>query len=166
MLNIPAYLLANPQYYDYIRTLEFKANSIVEIIEGSGQLIRTYTRGKYKLQPTAHQSLTHFQLYDMGEYDPYSKEKILDITDYPVYLIQEKGVFAFKQEVVWKIENADEHPCLLYNSRYLFSYKLTDLQILRNDEDFNESLDIYYSHEDCQTMTIGNLKKLGITTLN
>lgn len=165
-LQIPAYLSANPHYYDYLHSLEFKAGGDIEICQGAGQLITTLVQGHYKIQDTSNKNVHSFTLYDMAEYDPYSDEKIADLNSYTIHLIQETGLFAFKQEVVWKIANPDEHPCLLYNVRYLYSINAIDPDKIRQNEHFSPSLDIYYANQDRQEVTLADLKQLGIDPLS
>jgi len=163
LISPPVYLSANPHYYDYLHVLELKADGEIEMLDGAGQFINTLIKGRYELDA---QSL---RLFDLVEYDAYSKEKLLELPAVTHQPKKQAGQFAFQQELPFRIDNPDEQPCLLFHARYIFDFDpisgtddSTNLYHVMENKDFGDSQKIFYADTDLEKLTLTELKKRGI----
>jgi hypothetical protein len=164
-------LSANPHYYDYIHSLVFKDDGSVELVDGAGQLINAEAVGKYRVRDIDASSV-EVEFYDVIEVNPYQKDRRLrDIAPFKVKVLREEGVFPFRQEVVWKINDETEWPCLLYRARYVFdsdplafarAKQARNLYYLLEDKDLIDAARYYYLREDRQELTAKEMLALGI----
>jgi hypothetical protein len=164
-------MYAYPHYYDYLHTLDFQANGTVELLDGAGQLINIEAIGKYRVREI-DTFLAGVEFYDVMEVHPYQeRRKLRDIPAFKVSIKREEGQFPFRQEVVWKIKDENEWPCLLYTARYVFDAdplrfgkgkQITNLYYLLENKDFTESTNCYYSNNDKQELMANKLLSLGI----
>ena len=166
-----SYLEANPHYYDYFHYLHFAKGGSVKFADGAGQMVNSVAEGKYNiLQINSAEAKVEF--FDVSELNIYQKnEKTRDINFFSVSLKKEEGIFAFAQEVVWRIENEDDYPCLLYRTRYVFE---TDpLFFVRERQQENlyykiekknlfDSTRFYYAKEDKEELSLKKIISLGI----
>jgi hypothetical protein len=162
---------AYPHYYDYLHALRFRGNGTVEFLDGAGQLINTNAIGKYRVREI-DSLLAEVEFFDIVEVDPYQNErKLRDIPAFKVNVKREEGQFPFRQEVVWKIKDEIEWPCLLYTVRYVFNIdplgfgedsQAGNLYHLLENKDLASSTYCYYLDNEKQELTANKLLSLGI----
>ena len=159
--DTPTRLSANPQFYDYLHCLDFESDGSIQMIDGGGQVINTKARGKYRISQADGTSFeVHFT--ELVETDPYEDDKIIDqLDDFSVSYKKQEGLFAFRQEVVWRIDDETKWPCLLYPSRYLFDVDPLEfgnpnqdhnLYFILENKDFRKSIHYYYARSDAQEL--------------
>lgn len=160
----PAQLVAKPYYYDYINMLTLSADDSVELVYGESQGVRDEVTGQFTLTRTgddrARLTLTGLQRSEQYRYEDDSAE----LPDMSIQISHETGVFAFRQEVMWRIDDPDEHPCLLYRVRY----RLTPDPLLLPDSGTTGEADVAlcYLPEDGQQLSVKTLREMGITPLS
>jgi hypothetical protein len=165
-------LIANPHYYDYIHSLEFTVDGLVELVDGAGQALNAVVKGKYNTLEE-NETVAKLEFFDLIETNPYKEnQKIRDIESFSVKVVKEKGLFPFAQEVVWKIKNEDEHPCLLFQERYVFEAdpfmfakerQAQNLYYITESKDLVESARFYYPINNVQRLTKKEILSLGIS---
>ena len=169
--STPNVYLANPQFYDYLHDIKFEADGSVEMVDAAGQIINTVAHGKYRVHKIdAFKAEVEF--YDLVQVNPYKRhEKRGDVEDFRVKVVKEEGVFPFREETVWRVEDEDEWPCLLYQSRYLFEFdplefgrsnQMGNLYYLLENKELIESVRYYYIRDEGQRLTARELEALGI----
>jgi len=163
----PASLQANPHYYDYIYAVELKANGEVELLYGETQGVRSLVRGKFKIQQL-DENRAELRCTALAEYDPYSEDKLNDLPDFKTEFIRETGTYAFRQEVLWQLDDPDELPCLLYRNRYVFDrdpFFCLDGEVAQTDSYDAEGLlneKVYFLDSDKQILSLKAIRALGI----
>jgi hypothetical protein len=165
-------MIANPHFYDYIHVLDFKDDQTVEFVDGAGQLINTVARGCYQARDLGSSS-AELSFYDMIEVDPYrNHQKIDDIPDFTVQVTKEAGRFSFLREVVWKINDPAQHPALLYQARYVYSFdplefgrpsQANNLYNIVEQKELVDSVRYYYPRDEVQELVLQDLLALGIS---
>jgi hypothetical protein len=166
------HLVASPHYYDYIHSLNFSADGLVELVDGAGQALNAMVTGKYNIVEE-NETVATLEFFGLIETNPYKEnQKIRDIESFRVKVVKEKGIFSFVQEVVWKIKNEDEHPCLLFQERYVFETdpftfarerQVQNLYYITESKDLVESARFYYPINTVQRLTKKEILSLGIT---
>jgi hypothetical protein len=188
---------ANPHLYDYIHHLSFSPLGIVEIMDGAGQVLNALIKGRFSVQARDQSSvLVHFSdLVELKQKPPFLaqprdpdysstdysdidwienpdyqvEEPIRSLVPISVILTREEGIFPFMQQVVWKIHDKQEWPCLLYRVRYAFEIDPLE-QVLSNRID-NLYYDMeaeepdtryYYRQGDAQKLSAQELAQMGI----
>jgi hypothetical protein len=121
-------MLANPHLYDYIHSLKFEADGTLEFVDGAGQMIHLRGHGRYEVRPiedakfeVAFTELVQVNPYGLerptrapGERIPANRyPKIRDLAPFTVICNRESGRFAFRQDVIWRVDDEEEWPCLL-----------------------------------------------------
>lgn len=167
--STPNVYIANPQFYDYLHFIEFRADGSVEMVDGAGQVLNTLAHGKYRVHKIDI-STAEVEFYDVVQVNPYKKhEKRGDVENFRLKVVNEKGVFPFREEIVWRVDDEDAWPCLLYQSRYIFEFD--PLQFGRSNQIGNyllenkelvESARTYYIRDEVQKLTAKELEALGI----
>lgn len=166
----PNVYIANPQFYDYLHLIEFKADGSVEMVDGAGQVLNTLAHGRYRVR-NIDASTAEVEFYDLVQVNPYKRqEKRGDVEDFRVKVVKEEGSFPFREETVWRIEDEDEWPCLLYRSRYVFEFdplgfgrsnQMGNLYYLLENKELVESVRYYYIRDEGQRLTVRELEALG-----
>jgi hypothetical protein len=164
-------MAANPYYYDYIHSLYFEDDGTVELVDGAGQLVNAVATGKYRVHKIDIDS-GEVEFYNLVEVNPYkNNKKIRKLKPFTVRFFREEGIFPFRQEIVWRIDNEDEWPCLLYKARYVFESdplsfarenQARNLYYLTENKDLFDSACYYYSRKDGQELTAKEMLDLGI----
>ncbi|KRT55697.1 hypothetical protein [endosymbiont of Ridgeia piscesae] len=162
-------LSANPNYYDYLHLIRLVEDGTVELIDGAGQSINTEVNGKYSIYEMDADTVS-IKFYDLVEADSYRPdEKIRDIDPFVVKVVKEKGNFAFRQEVIWRIDSEDDWPCLLFDTRFVFEFdplcfwqvnrKRNPYYLLENKE---QDGPIRHYYLDEKKLTLKEMQDLGI----
>jgi hypothetical protein len=174
---------ANPSLYDYIRDLRFEEDGRVEMVKGAGQRIDIVARGRYLVEKKDEERfVVSFQ--QMQEINVYQKDLVIrEITDFAVVFRQEWGCFPFREQVVWRVTE-ENHPSLLFSSRYLFEddpfffgqgdsmEKLREMILQEKQENLYYLLEsmppasdncIFYSFKEVLRMTWSEMQQKGIT---
>lgn len=164
-------MAANPHFYDYVHVMLFQEDGFVKFVDGAGQCINTIARGRYKVSESPCDS-AEVAFSCVVEVNPRrEEEEINHVPDFRVKLTRETGVFAFAEEVVWRIEDEQEHPYLLYTTRYVFDRdplafsrpkQMKNLYHLVEDKEMVESARCYYPVDGGQRLTLGQLREQGI----
>lgn len=184
---------ANPQLYDYAHTLTFDPAGVVEMVDGAGQALNTLVRGKFTVEETGLSSFA-LAFTELVDIDPYYKHKRfhhLEIHDYVKAISQdipydeqdvrrrmapcripvtrEEGIFPLRQQVIWKIKDAQEWPYRLYRVRYHFATDPLATCLANRKGILYYSLKapepdttIYYRNADEERFTAGELRQAGI----
>ena len=163
---------ANPHFYDYMHFLDFQEDGSVEFVDGAGQAINTVAHGKYQVL-SSDQDSVDVLFRQVVEVNPYQEEeKLNDIDDFTIRVTKENGTFPFIQEVVWKIEDEQEHPCLVYPVRYVFETdplafgrpnQMHNLYYIIESRELIESARYYYPLSSQKKLTIRQLREQGIS---
>ena len=97
-------LEANPNYYDYIRSINLESTNKCKFICGSGQSIHLDAKGKYSLK-----------------YEKYTKNIIFEIGDkkFKKKFKVEYGLFILQHEIIWDSIIAD-WPFSVATKQYIF----------------------------------------------
>src|SRR5262249_41082206 len=121
---------ANPHYYDYLHYVDFKTfltgektSGQLEMADGAGQRMNALIKGTFTLQPGDDEQSIKVLIDELVEWDWMEQVPIEDGEKFPSIIVtirKEEGVFPFREQIVWNLENEDRHPCLLYRTRYLF----------------------------------------------
>ena len=163
---------ANPHFYDYIHSLNFQEDGSVEFVDGAGQAINTVAHGKYQvLNP--NQNSVEILFTNVVEVNPYQEEeKVNYIGNFTIKIIKEEGTFSFVQEIVWKIEDEQEQPCLIYPVRYVFETdplafgrpnQAHNLYYIIENRELIESARYYYPLSVQEKLTLRQLTEKGIS---
>lgn len=120
ILRPPVRLDANPQFYDYIRSVSLREDGSVEMIAGAGQALRRRIVGKHRVTySTSEEAEIHF--FDLLDTDPYERRpETAKVDDMKLGVVLEVGPFALQCEVVWNVTE-DKRPWLLVQRRLRFS---------------------------------------------
>jgi hypothetical protein len=120
ILEAPCILSANPHFYDYIHFVKFETGSAVEMVAGSGQVLRRRIVGKMRvLSVTA--SAAEVLFFDLLDTDPYERSpETRAVEDRTIRIEVEAGPFAMPCEVVWNVTE-EEAPWLVFQHRLVFS---------------------------------------------
>lgn len=190
---------ANPHLYDYLHRLSFSPSGVVEMLDGAGQREHARVKGRFSVQQRDQCSaLVQFsdlvelklkplflvQAIDQGLVSSgYSKLTVVENPDYQneeairalapfsVLVTREESLFPFVKEVIWKLRNEEERPCLLYRVRYVF--ESDPLEQVRNGrigklyyqrQGWKEpDTRYYYGLDDGQKLTAQELTRMGIS---
>ena len=162
---------ANPHFYDYIHSLHFEDNGKIEFVDGAGQVINTVARGGYRLGEVKQNS-AEISFIEVVKVNPYEADKVIAaVGDFAVRVTREEGLFSFAQEIMWKIQDEQETPCLLYTERYVFetdplafgrSSQSRNLYYITESRELVESARYYYPRNNAQILTIRQLKAKGL----
>lgn len=192
-------LEANPSLYDYLHRLRFFPSGVVEMLDGAGQLINAHVKGRFAVQSRdEHAALIQFfdlvelklkpsvlvQTTDHGpiaeDYsnvtfvenpDSHIVEPIRALAPMSILMFREAGLFPFVQQVIWKIRDAQEHPCLLYSVRYVFETDPVEaVRDRRAGRPYYQGrtepdLRSYYCQDDAQHLTAHDLDQRDILPL-
>ena len=126
-------------------------------------------RSKYRISQTDEVSFKiHFS--DLVETDPYEYDRVIgQLDDFSVACHKEDGLFAFRQEVVWRINDETKWPWLLYRSRYVFNVDPLEfgntnqehnLYFNLENKDFKNSTLYSYARSDAQKLPADELDQL------
>lgn len=166
--NTQTRLLANPHYYDYWHHLFFEPDGTVRMTDGGGQVINAKAHGKYRISQTNESSSFELHFSEMVQSNPYSDDK-RRLSDFSVKCEKQEGLFAFRREVVWRIQDEKKWPCLLYRSRYVFDVdplefgnvnQKSNLYFAFEQKDFRQSTLYYYALSDAQELPADELDQL------
>lgn len=165
-------LAANPHYYDYIHAIRFAPGGSVKLVDGAGQALNAVVSGKYRIVEES-ETVATLEFFDLIQTNPYREnEKIRDIESFSAKVVKETGSFPFIQEVVWEIENEDDHPCLLFHERYVFEFdpfefarerQAQNLYYMIESKDLVESARFYYPINYVEQLTKKEIQSLGIS---
>jgi hypothetical protein len=192
-------LEANPYLYDCIHRLRFFPSGVVEMLDGAGQLINAHVKGRFALQSgDEHTALIQFfdlvelklkpsvlvQTTDHGpvaeDYsnvtsvenpDSHNEGPIRALAPMSILMLREEGLFPFVQQVIRKIRDEQEHPCLLYPVRYVFETDpLEPVHDRRAGRPYYQGwiepdLRYYYCQDDAQHLTAHDLDQRDILPL-
>ncbi len=87
-----------------------------------------------------------------------------------VTVSREEGLFAFRRQVIWKVADEGEWPCLLYRVRYVFD--VDPLASMTSNRDGNlyyiveaQELDTryYYPRDAAERLTLRELEQMGLS---
>ncbi|MEM8861018.1 MAG: hypothetical protein AAGD96_22065 [Chloroflexota bacterium] len=177
--EFPFVLNANPNYYDYLGEINFLSSEKLELASGGGQVIHGKATGSFNLEIMNNNS-AKLSIFNLIETDPYYElredkdpngPKIRDLPNLAFSITRETGTFAMKQEVVWRIEDEQKWPCLLYKTRYrfdkpplafAFENRSKGLYFTLENKDFDESEMVFYSNHDRQEVDLQTLISKGI----
>lgn len=195
---IPGRLAANPHLYDYLHALHFSSSGAVEMLDGAGQSLNTLVKGRFSVQPRDQSSsLVHFfdllEVQDRPSFQLQPKDPTAsDHSDYSEYVLaeqpgqqeipvrslaplsvivtREEGIFPFMRQVVWKILDKKEWPCLLYRVRYVFEVDPLEQMFSNRAGNLYYHLEAaepdtryYYNQDDAQELTVQQLIQMGIS---
>lgn len=173
-LAVPTLLSANPHFYDYVHHVTLDADGGVEMVDGAGQALNTLAKGRYRIV-AQDDAKAELEFLDLVELNPYQeKEKIGDIDTFRICVRKETGVYAFCQEVVWRIPDKTKWPCIMYHTRYICSddplafgraNQAQNLYYIIERRELVESAKTYYAREDRIELTVEELLQKGITPL-
>lgn len=189
---------ANPSWYGYLHYLDFGPLGTADMVDGGGQRLNTLVRARFTAQqhsPTA----TLLRFTDLVELNPYYKfERFrgLEIDAYiqaaagdvpydvpyddhdvrsrpdpfSVRVTREDGLFPVRKQVVWKIEDEEQWPYLLFQVRYRFDADpLAAFAPNHSGSLYFETLEapepdtrVYYRVQDAQERTARELVQAGI----
>ena len=184
---------ANPHLDDYVHSLDFQASGNIEMVDGAGQVLTALVRGRYAVEQLGLSQWV-VRLTDLVAINPYYKHRRfrgLEIEAYfqatqgyvpheeqdvvgrldpiSVHVIREEGSFLLRQQVSWKISDAQEWPYLLCPERYRFdadplaslaSNRAGNLYYMFRAAATDE--DIYYATRGLQQITARQLAERGI----
>jgi hypothetical protein len=170
-LATPNVLVANPHFYDYIHLLKIEPNNRIEMIDGAGQALNAIASGRLRVT-TVDEESAEFEFSDLTELDPYGKREVIRRLDpFHIRVKKEIGVFAFCQEVVWRIPNRRKWPCLVYSTRYVFAedplafgreMQVNNLYYKIEQRELIESAKTYYPTESRMEAPLDELLERGI----
>lgn len=166
LLNLPIRLSANPHYYDYSHILSMEVGNICAMIDGEGQHVNLLIDGRFSLEMVSDTE-AYITFAGLTIQDSAAEELVAHLPDFTVHVTKESGVFAFHQEVVWRIADPDERPCLLYHTRYAFwPDPLAYVEDIAFDmlEEIPDPMPVYfYAEADKRSLSLKSLRDLGIT---
>lgn len=169
LLPLPSVLVANPHWYDYLHFLDVKPDGQLKMVDGGGQVINAKVRGQFSMIPLSD-TQAEITFTQLANYNPYQKNNPPEpLPDFKTTITKEQGVFLFRQEVIWRIADPDDHPYLMYRTRYVFEvdplacvadHQRGNLYHLTENKDFLNSVCIYYARHDQQELTFKQVKNL------
>jgi hypothetical protein len=161
---------ANPYLYDYLHSLRFSPAGVIEMLDGAGQVLNTLVKGRFSVQ-AGDQNTASVYFYDLREVDPYNEqEQLRELNTSSIKITREEGTFSFKQQVVWKIHDENEWPCLLYRVRYIFEVDPLEQTLTGRAGNLYYHIEakepdtrFYYRRDDAQQLTARELFQMGIS---
>lgn len=163
-------LSANPHYYDYLHAMDFQDNNNVKFFDGAGQCLNLVAEAKYSFTNKVKRH-PDIEFRDFVEINPHTKDKTrLNISPKSFIVRKERGNFIFCCEVVWKIEDEQDWPCLLYHERYVFDrdplffaneHQEGNLYYSLEGKDFTNSERYYYADTAQNELSLRELEARG-----
>jgi hypothetical protein len=166
-----AYMLANPQLYDYVHDLDFREDGSVELKDGAGQLINCVVRGRYSVRALGDESAV-VAFFELKEVDPHQDYALLgERAGFSVQVTRERGLFPFIEESPSKVNDPDARPALLYQMRYVYTFdpltfgrgkEISNLYGVVEGRELSESARCYYPRDEVERLTAGELRARGL----
>lgn len=136
-------LEANPDFYDYMHSIDFDANGDCEFLDGGGQVVNLAQKGQYQNTMDGDHGNISFTIND---------------TTFTVNYHIETGLFVLRNEICWN-SPPEEWPISIYKRRYVFecdpfnklnnSHRENNLYfMIEGDKENSDNLRYYYARQD------------------
>ncbi|HLZ59010.1 MAG TPA: hypothetical protein VKR06_18865 [Ktedonosporobacter sp.] len=188
---------AAPHLYNYLHRLSFSSSGIVEMFDGAGQHLNARVKGRFCVQIRDHNAaLVQFSdLVELKLKPPFSvhfkdpsaltyegtifvenpdyqnEEPLRTLAPISILVTREEGIYPLVQQIIWKIDDEQQWPYLLYRVRYMFEIdplgQVRDRrvgQFCYQQEGWEEpDARYYYCQDDAQKLTYDALIQMGIS---
>lgn len=170
LFPLPIRLAANPQLYDYIHALHFRADGSVEMLDGAGQAIIAVARGNFTVE-NGDESSALISFKNLIEVDAYNNyERIGVLEPFTIRVVREEGPFVV--DIPLARPEGEERLFNLFRERYVFETDPLTFARQREQQNLYFHLNVsaavvdsardYYPIRAAVAVTAGQLEAMGI----
>lgn len=119
------YLFANPQFYDYLHSINLDKNNKCELCDGAGQCVSSNFIGTFKLNNDLdNDGSIDFTINTKNYAGLFGVPRKFNPNDesvsFTVNFTVDNGLFVFRDEIVWNLRDKNDWPISIFNRRYVF----------------------------------------------
>lgn len=115
------FLVANPDYYDYIHRIQLKDDGTMLLSDGAGQIINFKGKANYKIEYDSDGKSGILKMSNIILENPYSHKHIqIDRSEMDIKFTIEYDQYILTQGRIWPLSSVFDEDLLIYNRRYIF----------------------------------------------